>query len=856
MLEDMCKTPELLDIFDDIECVLYAGGSLPRGAGDIIKTKTRIQNIIGATEILVIPHLEAEDPDDWEYVSINPCLNAEFRPSAEDLHDLVVLRDRKSEHLQPAWHLFPDLQEYSMSDLYSPHPTKPELWLHRGRADDIIVFVNGEKLNPISMENMLQGHAEVRSAVIAGAGRFQSCLIIEPSCPLETAAERARLIEDLWPLIQKANAECPAHGRISKSHILFTSAEKPMPRAGKGTVQRKATLLAYKTELDALYADAETMQQQSQAPFSSRYSNEEELSQDILNAARELLNAETIGIDDEFFTFGLDSLQILNLSRRFHGLAPSTIYTYPTASNLANRMFSGTEQEEKLAAASEKAVAQEMEEILERFTVSAPVQDSDQTVILTGSTGRLGSYILDALLRSTIPMSIICFNRDGSLERQTKISQSRGLGTSLFSEKVTFLDGDLTSPDFGLASKDIYIRLLADTTLIIHNAWPVDFNKPLAAFMPHIEGVRKLIDFANQANRRPRILFASSIASVANYQPPNTVSSPPSEVTVPEVPLPFSPSLPSQTGYARSKHLAETLLYQSSALLPTTICRIGQIAGPLRDSRKQSWSTTEWFPSLVISSAFIGCLPESLGHSSASQKLEHPAAQNNGATRRPSKGGEIDWVPVDVVADVIVELAFSSNNSKGAPTPTDVGTQKSANGDDEKSKSQSNSLSSFRSSSLFRSPEVFDIVNPRKKFWIPDILPSVLAFFEAHPQSNTQSAGDNLKVVTYEDWLARLKDSATKTFETGQMDKNPALKLMAFWDDLKCGAEEDENAIATAAANGHDKVSKELRNREETSKGMMPRLETVRTEEQSRILRELEGVEGEWVQRWMKDWFQ
>ena len=44
----------------------------------------------------------------------------------------------------------------------------------------------------------------------------------------------------------------PSFARIFKEMIIVTSAEKQMSRAGKGTVQRKRTLMIYKEEIEDL----------------------------------------------------------------------------------------------------------------------------------------------------------------------------------------------------------------------------------------------------------------------------------------------------------------------------------------------------------------------------------------------------------------------------------------------------------------------------------------------------------------------------------------------------------------------------------------------------------------------------
>lgn len=68
-------------------------------------------------------------------------------------------------------------------------------------------------------------------------------------------AERSDFIEKIWPSREEANKECPVQARIIRSHILLTSPEKPMLRAGKGTIQRAGTLQAYEEEIAKLYTE-------------------------------------------------------------------------------------------------------------------------------------------------------------------------------------------------------------------------------------------------------------------------------------------------------------------------------------------------------------------------------------------------------------------------------------------------------------------------------------------------------------------------------------------------------------------------------------------------------------------------
>lgn len=100
-------------------------------------------------------------------------------------------------------------------------------------------------------------------------------------------------------------------------------------------------------------------------------------------------------------------------------------------------------------------------------TVTADAHGSI-TVILTGSTGSLGSYLLDSLVRQQHVRKIYCLNRaEDGLAKQKIASGDRGLDTTAWGEdRVEFLHVDLSEPIFGLNRKE-YGQLLQEATHII-----------------------------------------------------------------------------------------------------------------------------------------------------------------------------------------------------------------------------------------------------------------------------------------------------------------------------------------------------------------------------------------------------
>ena len=262
LVKAIALKPTLLDGLYRLRHVFYAGGDIADDVGDAFSAKTRFFTMFGATEIGNLPQIisnkDIEDwkHEDWSYITPHPNMGAEFRPFTEEMYELVILRDPNLEDYQTCFKIFPGLREYSLRDLFSKHPTEPGKWRHRGRTDDIIVFDTAENFNPVEMEDLIQGHPLVRSALLIGDGRTKAVLLVElTNNTLMTKAERTDVVEKLWPIIDEANGKCDVFARVEKTHILFVRPDKPMERAGKGTVQRRLTLDLYAQEINDFYAE-------------------------------------------------------------------------------------------------------------------------------------------------------------------------------------------------------------------------------------------------------------------------------------------------------------------------------------------------------------------------------------------------------------------------------------------------------------------------------------------------------------------------------------------------------------------------------------------------------------------------
>lgn len=631
-LVDLSKDPAHLENLSRVERIMTGGGPLPKAVGTLISTKTNILNCIGTTECSQLPVQDC--PEDWEYIKLSPCLGHTYRHVSEDLYEQVIVRQPHLEAYQGVFRTFPDLREWPMKDLYSPHPTKKELWLYKGRIDDIIVFSTGEKLNPLDMEAIISSHPAVSACLVSGFGRFQSSLLIEAANPPSNEAGERRLIDEIWPSIQEANASSPSHGRIHRNMITIADAGLPFLRAGKGTVQRQLTLDLYDKELNELYIVSGS---QVEGTTNSDHDDEKSLKEvvgEFISTATDI-NVEAVDPHADLFTLGLDSLQVTVITRSINGLLSTrgvrptatvrTVYANPTVASLTKAVLVLLGEERPDEASSTMGGADKMEKLLLGATKEMPISGRQpaprspggQAVLLTGGTGTLGSYILDRLMREPRCSRIYCLNRGpDSLKRQQRAQERHGL-QGLDPARVTCLDGDITQPHFGLPRAG-YAKLIAEVTDVIHSAWEVDFNLSLDSFHGHIQGVRRLVDFSSHSRFGAHIFFISSIGSVSGLE------------GIVEEKVHTGWDVPLAMGYGQSKFVAERILDVAAieSHVPATVCRVGQIAGPTGSSGM--WPKKEWLPSLIASSKRLGVLPDSLG-------------LNNW----------LDWVPVDIVAQSI-----------------------------------------------------------------------------------------------------------------------------------------------------------------------------------------------------------
>ncbi|EFR04290.1 L-aminoadipate-semialdehyde dehydrogenase [Nannizzia gypsea CBS 118893] len=736
IVDEIGETPAIRAKFAKSKVIIASGGPVTYASANKATEVIRILNITGTSEGLFQGSLLVE-PEDWIYFSFHPYAGFDFRQVDDDVYEHWGVRNEDRVDLyQGIFHTFPDIKELTFKDLYAPHPTKPYLWIYRGRTDDMLVMSNGEKVRPVTMEAIINSHPAVSACLMIGTGYTMMSLLVELVDP-EPASEpeREALLASILETVHAANAIAPKHARVFPRNTSgLPSQTSLLSEQTKTPVKRRDTVLFYEQEIKQFY---KSMEEDGYLAANIDFTSHETTSEGIKRlVVASLPSAKDIGLDDDLLGAGVDSLVAFSISNSLRSavgkngvsekkkliVTAKFVYTYPTINALTANLYNLVHN---VANGSSTPVDLQKKSMSSfRAKYAAGLMCSGATVILTGSTGSLGSYLLESLVRQTKSVNkIYCLNRaEDGRAKQMATSEPRGLSIDWSPERVEFLQCDLSKPRFGL-TVEAYNGLLQDTTHIIHNQWPVDYNWDISSFEPHIRGVRHLVDFSRRSNHDPSLFFVSTIATVNHLRPEGAVPEKPNHVLTTAL-----------DGYGSAKHVSELILEDAVAAagVNASICRVGQIAGPvLRGPEKGEWGKQEWLPSLIASSKYLGVLPSTLGALS-----------------------RVDWTPVDLLADIILELA--------SVTPGPI----------------TNGASATPQTPL----PVYHAVNPNAVGW------------DSLVQDIAKQLGGSVKIVPCTEWVDALRKSrlGAAATATQSLKQNPALKLLDFFESVASSAEKGD----------------------------------------------------------------
>lgn len=335
--------------------------------------------------------------------------------------------------------------------------------------------------------------------------------------------------------------------------------------------------------------------------------------QTIAAICAEVLNLERVGLHDNFFDLGGNSLiatrLVFQLQEHFQVKLPLVrLFEMPTIAGLAKAV----EEARTLPAMDDHLFGTiTLDELKSEVVLDDAIGANDlsykhgadpQHILLTGATGFLGAYLLNGLLEKT-NATIHCLVRASSVEdglqRLKKNLEYYQLWDEAFIPRILVIPGNLDQPHFDLPSAE-FEALTDEVDVIYHNGAMVNFVYPYYALKPvNVESTREVLRLASMKRLKP-VHFVSSLSVFMKgdlrekglyYEDAN----------LEEIGVPFG-------GYGQSKWVAEGILRAAARRgVPVTIFRPDNILG---DSRNGILNTSDMTYSLVRAIFKMGSVPD------------------------------------------------------------------------------------------------------------------------------------------------------------------------------------------------------------------------------------------------------
>ena len=326
------------------------------------------------------------------------------------------------------------------------------------------------------------------------------------------------------------------------------------------------------------------------APHSTRSLQEQPLEpaqtpteQELVPIWQEVLGVTPLGVLDNFFDVGGHSLLATRLIARIHDALQIEVplpilFQKPTIRDMAQAIdllrTQGVAAIEQLYPSFDLAAEVHLDPLITRHAGLPQQGVRAQRLLLTGSTGFLGAFLLEGLLRQTNAV-VFCLVRASDLELARQRVEDNlahyGLWQQEWRERIIPVLGDLALPRLGL-TQAAFAELAERVQVIYHNGAQVDFLRPYSALKAtNVLGTQEVLRLASERCIKPVHHVSSTyVFSRAEYAPETVLNEqdPPKHTTHYTL------------GYTQSKWVGEQLMLEAGRRgLPVSIYRIGRVGG-------------------------------------------------------------------------------------------------------------------------------------------------------------------------------------------------------------------------------------------------------------------------------------
>ncbi len=339
-----------------------------------------------------------------------------------------------------------------------------------GRCKNLILLDNGENVSAEFLEERFVHEPLVQEVITYGVDGM-ICAEIFPNADYIKEHAISDLNTAVNELLARINENLAPFQRITT----FVLRETPFERTASSKIKRSNGKNKPKAEIIEPKTAAETR---------------------VCRAVCDLLNKEKVGVNENFFGIGGDSLSAVELAVSLH-IGTQVVYDHPVLGELASEIESAENSDEKAVSGINAVIAE-----------TAGIGEAPQScknILLTGATGFLGVHILRELLDKKV--NVFCLVRN----EQRFYEQVKYYFGDINTDNVQLVIGNIERENLGL-SKSVYDDLCEKIDTVFHVAANVHHAGDYAELKKtNVDGTKNCIAFAKAADA---VLHHTSTVSV------------------------------------------------------------------------------------------------------------------------------------------------------------------------------------------------------------------------------------------------------------------------------------------------------------------------------------------------------
>ncbi|PTJ83802.1 hypothetical protein BU055_06945 [Staphylococcus succinus] len=259
----------------------------------------------------------------------------------------------------------------------------------------------------------------------------------------------------------------------------------------------------------------------------------------IIEAVENVLNTENVGVYDNFFEIGGDSIKAIKLTSELsktYNISIKDIFELQTIERISEALDDSADTNllTKLASLKEMNLDQThqfssefMKEIndykdnsaREYEVIASDAEKHGKNVLLTGATGFFGVYLLNYLLEDTDFNIYVMVRSNKEITGETKLNNNwiyyfESQMSDEYANRIHIVEGNIEADHLGIAD-DTYQALAHDIDIIVNAAANVNhFATKGASYGANVVGIEQLLQFAQDDN--PKEIHHMSTISIAS----------------------------------------------------------------------------------------------------------------------------------------------------------------------------------------------------------------------------------------------------------------------------------------------------------------------------------------------------